>query len=260
MNIIINSTLEFNENLMKALCETDSEEEEDLCLISGDPLETLAVQLACKHKFNYGAILNEIKIQKKPSTLEVKRLKTYQIKCPYCRCIQNGVLPWRPGYPQLQGINYPVSKTYKAFYCNSILKSGTRKGLLCGKNSVEKYCPRHMRLKKKAKDIAKAVNNPTIGTPQAFLGCSAVLKSGKRKGHKCGATIKFYSTHPDQNISTKIGYCGRHYNSNKIKPEPAANNVLKIPAYHPNTGTNIEWSKINIPINTAMNDPIPLLN
>ena len=41
---------------MKALCETDSEEEEDLCLISGDPLETLSVQLACKHKFNYGQL------------------------------------------------------------------------------------------------------------------------------------------------------------------------------------------------------------
>ena len=58
MNVIINSTIEFNNKLMKALCETDSEEEEDLCLISGDPLETLSVQLACKHKFNYGAILN----------------------------------------------------------------------------------------------------------------------------------------------------------------------------------------------------------
>ena len=80
MDAIINTTIHFNNELMKALCESDSEDDDDLCLISGESLGADHIKLECGHAFNYNAILNEVKTQKKHNSLEVTRLKSYQIK------------------------------------------------------------------------------------------------------------------------------------------------------------------------------------
>ena len=92
MNVIINSTIEFNNKLMKALCESDDDDDEnnkDVCLISGEKLETTPIQLECKHMYNYGAILDEVKNQKKFSALEINRLKTSN-KMPLLSTHTNG--------------------------------------------------------------------------------------------------------------------------------------------------------------------------
>ena len=55
MNVIINSTIEFNNKLMKALCESEDDDDEnnkDVCLISGEKLEETPIKLECKHFFN----------------------------------------------------------------------------------------------------------------------------------------------------------------------------------------------------------------
>jgi len=257
MNAIINTTLDFNNDLMKALCESDSEDDENRCLISGEPLEADPIQLGCGHKFNYDAILNEIKMQKKYSTLEVTRLKSYQIKCPYCRYVQTGVLPWRANYAQLNGINWPLKKTYKAFTCPCILKSGKWKGDPCGKRSIKKYCPRHLKMMQKAKDklaLIPKVAPPSPSTTHVApsvpvtTGCLGILKSGKRKGCRCGAAVKFPSAHvtlaswhAQMVPAAGTGYCGRHHKMWKNKAAPLTTNlVVNTPpatkTYHPNTG------------------------
>ena len=71
MNVLINQ--DFNIELMKLL-EDDDEDDENVCLIDGLPLDNTCIQLTCKHKFNYISLLQEIKVQKKYNNLEVQKL------------------------------------------------------------------------------------------------------------------------------------------------------------------------------------------
>ena len=66
--------------------EKDSNEDNsNMCLISQQPLENNHVTLNCGHKFNYDAIFNDVYNHKKKfMSLETSRLKSYQIRCPYC--------------------------------------------------------------------------------------------------------------------------------------------------------------------------------
>ena len=225
MNVIINTTIEFNNTLMKALCESDDEniDNENVCLISGEKLEDRPIQLECKHKFNYDSIIDEVRNQKKYTSLETHRCNSSQIKCPYCRHIQTGILPWREGYPKVDNVNWPLRKAFKAYQCSSILKSGKRKGEPCGKKCVEELCSRHMKLKKKAAEAALFTpsniknTNEVITTCNSNItslqGCQAILKSGKRKGQKCGCKIFATKIFSNQNTNEpiKIGFCRRHY-------------------------------------------------
>ena len=69
------NTADFNSQLLKMLCE-DADEEEEVCLISGIPLQEKHITLCCGHKFNYMSIYNEILNQKTIENYkEVQRLK-----------------------------------------------------------------------------------------------------------------------------------------------------------------------------------------
>jgi len=195
----------FNVELMKLLEEDD---DDDVCLIDGTPLDDHCVELVCKHKFNYLSLLQEVKVQKKYNNLEVQKLSSYQIKCPYCRKINNGVLPYIESLckTKMRGINWPASKVLKTKKCCAIIKSGKRKGEICGKLCAGKLCPRHAKLAEKAKTKAKAnVNvNKKIKNVSGKT-CIAVIKSGKRKGEICGCKCK-----NNENM------CGRHISKKKV--------------------------------------------
>ena len=116
-----------------------------------------------------------------------------EIKCPYCRNVQKGLLPHRKGFPKIRYVNWPPSLVMKSNLCCAILKSGKRKGEMCGKPCYEKYCGSHLHyLNQDEKSIVKA-NYPT---------CEAIIKSGKRKGEMCGCKLK------PQFIQNKR--CGKH--------------------------------------------------
>ena len=71
----------------------NNDEEENLCLISKEPLNKIYIKLVCGHKFNYKPIYNEICMQKtKYNKKEVQKLSKNSIKCPYCRNVQNKLL------------------------------------------------------------------------------------------------------------------------------------------------------------------------
>ncbi len=171
MNQVINQN--FNVELMKLL---EDDDDDDVCLIDGTSLDINSFQLSCKHKFNYSSLLQEIKMQKKYNNLEVQKLGVYQMKCPYCRNIHNGVLPYKEHLysVKLKGVNWPPSKVLKTDKCTAIIRSGKRKGQPCNKLCVGKFCSRHQKLAEKGKQ--------TKSYPQ----CMTVLKSGKRKGEICG--------------------------------------------------------------------------
>ena len=148
-NYVLEGNINFTNELMKLICEDAKEETEtqDYCLITGETLSENFVKLTCGHKFNYNSILNETINQRKVNNLEVQRVKKTQIKCPYCRTLNNGILPWYDGFDKIKNVNW--SKENKKIYksCIAILNSGKRKGEMCGcRAKFGEYCGRHKKL------------------------------------------------------------------------------------------------------------------
>ena len=97
-------------------------ETKEVCLITNVPLKDNYVKLNCGHKFNYEAIYKDIFNHKKKfnNMEQIKtKLKQTQIRCPYCRNIQDELLPYYEnfGYPKEHGINFfDVNKGYNDNY------------------------------------------------------------------------------------------------------------------------------------------------
>jgi hypothetical protein len=125
-NIIIEGGIDFYAELYKSLDDDDSKNINDindnnLCLISKQPLTDKFVELECGHKFNYVPLYKDIVNHKlKFNNMEALhgRLKKTQIRCPYCRKIQNKLLPYYdniPGIKKIEFVNFiDENKTYPA--------------------------------------------------------------------------------------------------------------------------------------------------
>ena len=217
------TSYDFNNELLQLLCEEDNINDKDgqVCLISNTELIDNSVKLRCGHQFNYDDIFDEIKYQKKQHHHnETQKLSNTQIKCPYCRTIQNGLLPWYKGKNKCTGVNWPVKYQYKPNKCVYTYLSGKRKGSHCAKSCMNKYCTNHEKImkirlekqKEKEKEkkkkntqenIKNLVNNAFIQQqgPVTLSGkCVYVFKRGKNKGSQCSCK-KIY----------KEGLCKRHH-------------------------------------------------
>ena len=163
------------------------------CLISGDELNKHHVRLNCGHSFNYIPLLNEVKNQKQRWYIGKyiagchQRLTLGQIKCPFCRNVQNELLPYIPELCdiKLNGVNHPLKYCMYTHKCQYIYKSGKNKGQVCNKKCNDVYCSVHSKIKDKK-------------TPSLKQECSAIIKTGKKKGQICGCIAKF------------DGLCGKH--------------------------------------------------
>jgi hypothetical protein len=111
-NYNIENKIDFYKELYSSL--NDDKEVQlsnDLCLITNLPLKEKFVELTCGHKFNYDPLYKDIfNHKKKYNTMEQNKnkLRLNQIRCPYCRNIQNELLPYYEelGYPKENGINF----------------------------------------------------------------------------------------------------------------------------------------------------------
>jgi len=112
---IIEGGFDFYEELYKSLDieETNEKTEEDnnLCLITNQALFENYVKLNCGHKFNYGPLFLDLKNHKqKFNGMEgsTGKLAIDEIRCPYCRTKQKGVLPYYEelGFPKINGVNH----------------------------------------------------------------------------------------------------------------------------------------------------------
>jgi hypothetical protein len=96
----IEGNIDFFSELYKSLddeTKLESESDINLCLITNQPLTDKFVELTCGHKFNYISIYNDIYNHKKKfNQMEGKAssLQVNEIRCPYCRKKQIGVLPY----------------------------------------------------------------------------------------------------------------------------------------------------------------------
>ena len=104
-NYKIEGNISFYDELFKSL-DDESVNDEEVCQITGLPLEDKHVVLECKHKFNYLALYKELCRQKfdfktyefhlltKKEQINIKNSNLdYFLKCPYCRNIQFKILP-----------------------------------------------------------------------------------------------------------------------------------------------------------------------
>lgn len=156
------------------------------CLITGQPLNATHVKLPCGHEFNYVPLYQEVMRQKGRFGWHSyhEKLNMNQVKCPYCRCITNQLLPYiennsHPIIKRLTGVNAPAS----------ICMTGTPCGHdNCSANAFYEhnefvYCHKHYQKALKPKPIAKqrATKKPDAATSQ----CVAETQSGKNKGKQC---------------------------------------------------------------------------
>jgi hypothetical protein len=171
--------------------ETDEEEDnQEICHITYDTLDDKHIKLVCGHTFNYTPLFKEISTQKQSkSSYNILKLKVNQIQCPYCRNIQNTILPRSKEVPRVYGVNYPDVYSMKPDSCKYQFQSGKRKGSLCSKGCYGNACIQHEKL------MQKKLNSTNT--------CASILKSGKNKGCKCGNKAMKNSS-----------YCKRHYELN----------------------------------------------
>ena len=99
-------------------------EDDNLCLITGSPLSDYHIKLICGHKFNYIPLYNDIKNHKqKFNNMEGSnsQLKHNEIRCPYCRNKQTELLPYieEIGLPKIHGVNFNDPNRKASYTCFS---------------------------------------------------------------------------------------------------------------------------------------------
>jgi len=218
------------QNELLELLSTEDSVNDNVCLISNQPLENNCIKLSCGHKFNYSSIFNEIKYQKSPNHLETQKLYTSELKCPYCRTVQKGLLPSRDSFENICGVNWPKKYQYKPSKCEYMYLSGKRKGTSCNKQCFNKYCEAHekimlkrenkqlikekQKLEKEQENLLKQLTNAkqNIKITEKKTGiptCHWIYKRGKKKGMRCTCKKPFPSS-PMDPINTPW-YCKTHH-------------------------------------------------
>ena len=107
--------IDFFTELYKSLDDEESnhktEEDNNKCLINNQLLTDKFIEMSCGHKFNYLPLYYDILNHKnKFNVLEgsATRLKRNEIRCPYCRKRQTGLLPYYEdlNLPKTCGVNF----------------------------------------------------------------------------------------------------------------------------------------------------------
>jgi hypothetical protein len=126
----VEGNIDFFAELYKSLDDDEKDDDNNICLITNQSLSSNFVELKCGHKFNYLPLYNDVMNHKKKfNNMEgsATRLKHNEIRCPYCRTKQTGLLPCYEelNLPKISGVNYidanydadletvPVSTYYK---------------------------------------------------------------------------------------------------------------------------------------------------
>ena len=245
-NVNQNETYLFNSELAKLLEEnSDDESNEDRCLISNEPLiEDQTYIMSCNHKFNYGPLFNEIKKQKNNLTysLETQKLKKNEIKCPYCRTIQPGLLYKHPDYPYVKYVNFPKKSVYVSKHkCMYTFIKGKRMNEECGKPTTyynTKYCEKHYKMmKKKDELLLKSSKNNEDKTK------NDIVQSFIDTMEKCKKKYKLSSSNIMEILSSTL-------NKWSLKQKKEIKNIVKsstnITTVDENTDTNTDTNAFNM--------------
>jgi hypothetical protein len=200
----IEGGIDFFSELYKSLDieenEQKTEEDNNLCLITNQPLEDKFVQLICGHKFNYKPLYIDIKNHKqKFNNYEghTSKLKLNEIRCPYCRTKQNTVLPYYEelGLKKINGVNmFDPSLMLKYYNSNNYI--------------YPKCCylipnPKYNIIDGSSNGVVDASNNINSSSPN----------SNNNKFKICGFVANYKITnYIDNYIGDNNEYCYEHKN------------------------------------------------
>ena len=235
----MDDTNSFNQELMKMLLEEENNGD-DTCLISGYTLEENHIKLECNHKFNYKHIYNEVHKQKtEPWHSEVNKVRNNQLKCPYCRNIQNGILPYRDNFPKIRYVNWPPSLMMLPNKCIYTFSSGKRKGMSCLKKCNGKYCLSHTRIMERREKKKLEKEQKKLEKEKEKL--EKEKKKLEKKQKKKSASIGGIAVVNWKKIEQK-------FNSNDTSIVPHAANAIAF--------SNVQMEQI---MNVTKSTPIPIV-
>jgi hypothetical protein len=152
----------------------------NICLITHQPLTKHYVKLYCNHSFNYIPLYNDA-ISNKKIRIFNSQIPLNHIKCPYCRNIQNKLLPYSNeikndlNIEKLIGVNFSnmtpceyllLNPTYNIYdnndnnypTCANKYKNCTNNTFINASNAINNkyYCIFHLKIvKKEQKEKAK---------------------------------------------------------------------------------------------------------
>tara|TARA_B100001059_G_C17838349_1_gene589917 strand:+ start:6686 stop:7258 length:573 start_codon:yes stop_codon:yes gene_type:complete len=154
----------------------DSIEDINKCYISDEVLDDTSVTLECKHSFNYYPLYQEIIKQKHSYRNKLNHLKLGNIECPYCRRVQNKLIPYKKlsGVRRIRGVNSPKEWCMMANRCLVCLDPCSSTFCCKGHDNLYNKC-NCMVIHKKTK-TSRQCNNKGIFT----------IKEGDRDIKVCG--------------------------------------------------------------------------
>jgi hypothetical protein len=158
---IVEGNLNLFEELNKSLNIEDSDADNEICLITQQCLINNYVEMTCGHKFNYIPLyLDLVNHKQKFNKMEISdnHLNPDEIRCPYCRKKQIGLLTYYEEYnlPKFHGVNFidvsimPIC--YKSCNFSDCPKIGLpinyHNGVLEGPNYGDEasYCCKHKKI------------------------------------------------------------------------------------------------------------------
>lgn len=174
----------------------NTENEDNCCLLTKEPLQHIHIVLACGHKFNYIPLYREVIAQKtvglSSSGYYISHsLKKNEIKCPYCRNIQDKLLPYLEydGIKKIFYVNHPkkLSMTSQPCTYSVVLNSKKGKKSSCKEFAIE-YCNGiHLCRKHYEACITtqQHVDANVITLMPSASKCGVILRYGKNKGKPC---------------------------------------------------------------------------
>lgn len=198
-NFTSDALIDMNKYFQQLIHSTEeNNDEQEICHITYDVLDEKHIKLSCGHTFNYLPLYKEVVNQKQSKSVYSNlHLKVHQIQCPYCRNIQNTILPRMRDVSRVYGVNYPDVYCMKPDTCQYRYLSGKKKGTLCSKGCYGNACIKHEKLMKKYNTV--------------YERCTSILKSGKNKGCACGNKVMKDSTfckrHHKLNLSSNSSAC-----------------------------------------------------
>ena len=216
MNFVLSDNIDFYAELNKD--SDDESTDENTCLLTNLPLDKNSIKLPCSHEFNFYPLYKEVYRQKtwsSTSHLNIDKLKFHQIKCPYCRQKHDFLLPHirlNKDMRYCSGVNSPEKFCMEFHTCEYVFKSGKNKGNTCSKSAyygeTSCYCLTHHN--SASKKMTTSVKSKKTNNNDGYVKtCGAILKSGKRVGHECGAKISDETNH----------FCKRHITPTKKNNE-----------------------------------------
>jgi hypothetical protein len=208
-------------NFLTEIDNIDLNDDENICLISNQPLDETHVALKCGHKFNYHSIYNDLVRVKNNYRMLPYKISLDQIQCPFCRQVQRGLLPYSSKFklPKKDGVNWIDIKKHFQHPVSS--QMGDCNVASCEKNTqvmwddekvttpfcffhYNRKCPKTPR-KKPVSIISNTLLSQEVNITNEVVSlqppstpkpvpptpsCQVLLKSGPRKGTPCGARIK----------------------------------------------------------------------